>query len=121
MTVSVIDGMAGIGKTALAVHAGHRLDERYPDGRLFVDLQAHTAGRAPMDAGSALGVLLRQLGIPAEQIPVSVAERAGLWRAELARPPGTGGARQRGRHRPRTAVPARGDPQSAAGHQPRDG
>ncbi|RSS08073.1 BTAD domain-containing putative transcriptional regulator [Streptomyces sp. WAC08401] len=84
VTVSVIDGMAGIGKTALAVHAGHRLDERYPDGRLFVDLQAHTAGRAPMDAGSALGVLLRQLGIPAEQIPVSVAERAGLWRAELA-------------------------------------
>ncbi|MGZ3119873.1 BTAD domain-containing putative transcriptional regulator [Streptomyces sp. H62] len=84
VTVSVIDGMAGIGKTALAVHAGHRLAERYPDGRLFVDLQAHTAGRTPMDAGSALGVLLRQLGVPAERIPASAAERAGLWRAELS-------------------------------------
>ncbi|MGW8066643.1 AfsR/SARP family transcriptional regulator [Streptomyces ziwulingensis] len=84
VTVSVIDGMAGIGKTALAVHAGHRLAERYPDGRLFVDLQGHAAGRAPLDAGGALGVLLRQLGVPAERIPVSAAERAGLWRAELA-------------------------------------
>ncbi|WP_217139697.1 BTAD domain-containing putative transcriptional regulator [Streptomyces sp. AC627_RSS907] len=84
VTVSVIDGMPGVGKTALAVHAGHRLAERYPDGQLFVDLQAHTAGQAPMDAGGALGVLLRQLGVPAERIPVTAAERAALWRAELA-------------------------------------
>ncbi|ANB04104.1 hypothetical protein SAM40697_6784 [Streptomyces ambofaciens] len=84
VTVSLIDGMAGIGKTALAVHAGHRLAQRYPDGQLFVDLQAHTAQRAPLDAGSALGVLLRQLGVAPERIPPSAAERAGLWRAELA-------------------------------------
>ncbi|MBJ6623432.1 hypothetical protein [Streptomyces sp. DHE17-7] len=84
MTVSVIDGMAGIGKTALAVHAGHRLDERYPDGRLFVDLQAHTAGRAPMDAGSALGVLLRSFGIP-RQDPVSARGAGGCGRAMAGR------------------------------------
>ncbi|MEU6425097.1 tetratricopeptide repeat protein [Microbispora sp. NPDC046973] len=82
--VVTIDGMAGIGKTALAVHAAHRLAARYPDGRLFVDLQAHTAGREPVDAAAALEVLLRQLGVPAGRIPVTLAERSALWRAELA-------------------------------------
>ncbi|NEB08144.1 tetratricopeptide repeat protein [Streptomyces coelicoflavus] len=84
VTVSVIDGMAGIGKTTLAVHAGHRLAERYPDGQLFVDLQAHTPGQVPTDAGTALGVLLRQLGTAGERLPASATERAALWRAELA-------------------------------------
>ncbi|SEC01937.1 BTAD domain-containing putative transcriptional regulator [Streptomyces sp. TLI_105] len=84
VTISAIDGMAGVGKTTLAVHAGHRLADRFPDGQLFVDLQAHTAGQAPLDAGAALEVLLGQLGVPAAHIPASVADRAALWRAELS-------------------------------------
>ncbi|WP_338496213.1 BTAD domain-containing putative transcriptional regulator [Streptomyces sp. SJL17-4] len=84
VTISAIDGMAGVGKTTLAVHAGHRLADRFPDGQLFVDLRAHTAGQAPLDSGAALGVLLGQLGVPAQHIPESVAERAALWRSELA-------------------------------------
>ncbi|GII63509.1 SARP family transcriptional regulator [Sphaerisporangium krabiense] len=82
--VVTIDGMAGIGKTTLAVHVAHRLAARYPDGRLFLDLQAHTAGREPIDAAAALEALLRQLGVPADRIPVTPAERSALWRAELA-------------------------------------
>ncbi|MET9068893.1 AfsR/SARP family transcriptional regulator, partial [Streptosporangium sandarakinum] len=82
--VVTIDGMAGIGKTTLAVHAAHRLAARYPDGRLFIDLHAHTAGREPLDAAAALEALLRQLGVPADRIPVTPAERGALWRAELA-------------------------------------
>ncbi|WP_433235926.1 BTAD domain-containing putative transcriptional regulator [Streptosporangium sp. CA-135522] len=82
--VVTIDGMAGIGKTTLAVHVAHRLAARYPDGRLFIDLQAHTAGREPIDAAAALEALLRQLGVPAERIPVTLVERSALWRAELA-------------------------------------
>ncbi|WP_214410866.1 AfsR/SARP family transcriptional regulator [Sphaerisporangium fuscum] len=82
--VVTIDGMAGIGKTTLAVHVAHRLAARYPDGRLFLDLQAHTAGREPVDAAAALEALLRQLGVPADRIPVTPAERSALWRAELA-------------------------------------
>ncbi|MEU6934342.1 BTAD domain-containing putative transcriptional regulator [Streptomyces sp. NPDC046374] len=84
VTISAIDGMAGVGKTTLAVHAGHRLADRFPDGQLFVDLQAHTAGQVPLDAGAALEVLLGQLGVPASHIPPSVADRAALWRSELS-------------------------------------
>ncbi|MCX5192902.1 tetratricopeptide repeat protein [Streptomyces sp. NBC_00249] len=84
VTISAIDGMAGVGKTTLAVHAGHRLADHFPDGQLFIDLQAHTAGQAPLDAGAALEVLLGQLGVPAQQIPASLAERAALWRSELS-------------------------------------
>ncbi|WP_220446731.1 AfsR/SARP family transcriptional regulator [Nonomuraea deserti] len=83
-TILAIDGMAGIGKTALAIHAAHRLAGRYPDGQLFVDLQAHTAGHEPIEAGAALETLSRQLGVPAERVPSSTAARAALWRAELA-------------------------------------
>ncbi|MFD7260154.1 tetratricopeptide repeat protein [Streptomyces sp. NPDC059874] len=84
VTISAIDGMAGVGKTTLAVHAGHRLADHFPDGQLFIDLQAHTAGQAPLDAGAALEVLLGQLGVPAQHIPASVADRAALWRSELS-------------------------------------
>jgi DNA-binding SARP family transcriptional activator/tetratricopeptide (TPR) repeat protein len=83
-TIWVIDGMAGIGKTALAVHAAHRLASRFPDGQIFADLQAHTPGREPVEPGTALEILLRQLGVPVERIPGSVTDRAALWRAELS-------------------------------------
>ncbi|MGS2648804.1 BTAD domain-containing putative transcriptional regulator [Streptosporangium sp. LJ11] len=76
--VVTIDGMAGVGKTALAVHAAHRLAARHPDGRLFIDLLAHTADREPVDPAAALEALLRQLGVPADRIPVNAAERGAL-------------------------------------------
>ncbi|MFC5885852.1 BTAD domain-containing putative transcriptional regulator [Kitasatospora sp. CM 4170] len=84
VTLAAIDGMAGIGKTALAVRAAHRLAGAYPDGQLFVDLHAHTAGQAPLEPGAALEVLLLQLGLPAEAIPSGLVARSALWRSELA-------------------------------------
>ena len=40
--IHAIDGMAGIGKTTLAVHAAHRLAAGFPDGQFLLPLHAHT-------------------------------------------------------------------------------
>jgi DNA-binding SARP family transcriptional activator len=84
VVINAINGMAGIGKTALAVHAAHRLAERYPDGQLFCDLHSHTPGARALEPEAALDRLLRMLGVPAEAIPEGLDQRAARWRAELA-------------------------------------
>ena len=48
VTVRAIEGMPGVGKTALAVHAAHLLREEFPDRQLFIDLHGHTPGREPV-------------------------------------------------------------------------
>lgn len=82
--VVAIDGMAGVGKTALAVRAARQLAEVYPDGRLFIDLHGYTPGNEPVSALQALDRLLRTLSVPADRIPADLEERAALWRSELA-------------------------------------
>ncbi|MFF5082330.1 BTAD domain-containing putative transcriptional regulator [Actinoplanes sp. NPDC000266] len=81
--VAVVDGMAGSGKTTLALHVAALIGDRYPDAHLFVDLHGHSAER-PVETGAALLVLLRQLGVEAERIPSALVDRIGLWRTELA-------------------------------------
>jgi DNA-binding SARP family transcriptional activator/tetratricopeptide (TPR) repeat protein len=82
--ISAIDGMAGIGKTALALHAAHSLAELFPDGQLFVDLRGHTRNQSPRSPGDALETLLRTLDVPAHRIPADTDERAALYRQHLA-------------------------------------
>ena len=84
VVISAIDGMAGIGKTALAVHAAHRLAEKFPDGQLFIDLHGYTRGQRPRSAGEALTWLLRALGAPAGSIPADSEQAAALYRQRLA-------------------------------------
>jgi DNA-binding SARP family transcriptional activator len=82
--VLAIDGMAGIGKTALAVHAAHLLAERFGDGQLFIDLHGYTEGYPPRSPDEALETFLRALGLPASAIPEDTEERAALYRDRLA-------------------------------------
>ncbi|MGI5166413.1 tetratricopeptide repeat protein [Spirillospora sp. CA-253888] len=84
--VVAIDGMAGVGKTCLAVHAAHRLAADYPDAQLYVDLHGFTAGREPLDPEPALRTLLAALDAPSEKIPQEggVEPLAAFWRSELA-------------------------------------
>ncbi|MFC8362715.1 BTAD domain-containing putative transcriptional regulator [Streptomyces griseorubiginosus] len=76
--IGVISGRSGTGKTALAVHVGHRTAELFPDGRLFVDLRA--ADTAPLEPADALARLLRAMGAEPETLPGSVEELTGLYR-----------------------------------------
>lgn len=79
-----IDGMAGSGKTALAVHLARQLSDRYPDAALFIDLCGH-GEKHRVEPASALVTLLRQLGVPADRVPVEFDDRVELWRHELGR------------------------------------
>ncbi|MBC2906609.1 ATP-binding protein [Streptomyces cupreus] len=80
-----VDGMAGVGKTSLAVHAAHRLAADFPDAQLYVDLHGFTEGRPPLDPDSALRMLLGALDVPSERVPQEGLEQlAACWRAELA-------------------------------------
>ncbi|MEU6867584.1 AfsR/SARP family transcriptional regulator [Streptomyces sp. NPDC046876] len=45
----VLTGAAGIGKTALALAAADRLAPLFPDGRVFLDLEARERGNSPTD------------------------------------------------------------------------
>jgi len=82
--IHAIDGMAGIGKTTLAVHAAHRLASDFPDGQFFLPLHAHTAGQRPVDPADGLASLLLAAGVAAPQIPPGLEARAARWRDHVA-------------------------------------
>ena len=56
--------MAGVGKTAFAVHAAHQLAPRFPAGQIFLPLHGHTPGQRPVDPADALASLLLTGGSP---------------------------------------------------------
>jgi tetratricopeptide (TPR) repeat protein/transcriptional regulator with XRE-family HTH domain len=82
--IHAIGGMAGIGKTAFAVHAAHRLADRFPAGQIFLPLHGHTPGLQPVEPGDALASLLLSAGVAAAQVPPSLQARMALWRDRLA-------------------------------------
>jgi DNA-binding SARP family transcriptional activator len=84
LRIVAIDGMAGVGKTALAVRLAHQLAYRYPEGHLFIDLHGHTHRHDPLEPDAALEYLLLDIGLLPTQIPQDSRQRAARWRAEVA-------------------------------------
>jgi len=82
VVITAIAGTAGVGKTALAVHWGRRIAGRYPEGQLYVNLRGYDPER-PLRPVEALAALLRNLGMPAEQIPVDVDHAGAMYRSLL--------------------------------------
>ncbi|MFJ8535862.1 BTAD domain-containing putative transcriptional regulator [Streptomyces sp. NPDC093591] len=84
VAVAVISGMAGVGKSALALQAAHGLANRFPDGQLYVNLHGATPGMPPLTPGQALAALLRDLGADPRSIPEHPDAATALLRSLLA-------------------------------------
>lgn len=91
-TVVAIDGMAGVGKSALAIHLAHRLANQFPDGQIFLSLHAHDPFEEPLDPASALDRLLRLTGAARRPDVITgsggqadaLEVHAALWREQAA-------------------------------------
>ena len=79
-----IGGMAGVGKTAFAVRAAHRLASQFPDGQIYLPLHGHTPGQRPVQPADALASLLQITGTAPRQLPSGLEARASRWRDWLA-------------------------------------
>jgi tetratricopeptide (TPR) repeat protein/CRP-like cAMP-binding protein len=78
----VVQGLPGVGKTALVTHWGHLQADRFPDGQIMIDMRGQSPSQPPMTAVEALGQILRSLGIgePASD----EAELMLLYRSRIA-------------------------------------
>ncbi|MEU1510613.1 BTAD domain-containing putative transcriptional regulator [Streptomyces sp. NPDC005811] len=81
--LAVISGMAGAGKTTLALRWAQRAGTAFPDGQLFVPLRGHERHLPPLEPSEILVSVLLALGLPAADIPFGLDERAALYRTLL--------------------------------------
>ncbi|MFD6495323.1 BTAD domain-containing putative transcriptional regulator [Streptomyces sp. NPDC060188] len=83
--IGLVNGMAGAGKTTLAVHWAHRVAHRFPDGSLYVNLRGYTQGGSVMHPSEALETFLVALGVAPQAVPEGLDAQAALYRSVLAR------------------------------------
>jgi DNA-binding SARP family transcriptional activator len=82
--IVTVSGAPGIGKTALALHWAHQVQQRFPDGQLYVNLRGFDSTPAPVPPGEAIDALLESIGVAASQIPARGDSRAAMYRSLLA-------------------------------------
>ncbi len=82
--VITIDGTAGVGKTALAVHWAHQVADRYPDGQLYANLRGFDPQNRPAPADEAIRGFLDALAVRTGELPAGPDARAALYRSLLA-------------------------------------
>src|SRR4051812_40771809 len=81
VVISAIEGTAGVGKTALAVHWAHQIRDRFPDGQLYVNLRGFDPSGRTVDADETVRGFLDALGERPEFVPVTVEARAARYRS----------------------------------------
>nr|WP_239135428.1 BTAD domain-containing putative transcriptional regulator [Streptomyces sp. SID12488] len=84
LIISAIGGMAGVGKTTLALHLAHQVADRYPDGQLYVNLRGFDLHGSVTTPAEAIRGFLENLGIPPGRIPDELDAQAALYRSLLA-------------------------------------
>lgn len=82
--ISAIEGTAGVGKTALAVHWAHQVADRFPDGQLYANLRGFGPTEPATEPTEAIRRFLDALGVPLRRIPPEPDALAALYRSELA-------------------------------------
>jgi tetratricopeptide (TPR) repeat protein len=82
--ILVISGMAGAGKTALAVHWAHQVAGQFPSGQLHVNLRGYGPSEKPAAPTQVVRWFLDALGVVKERIPAALDAQAGLYRSLLA-------------------------------------
>jgi tetratricopeptide (TPR) repeat protein len=80
VTLAVITGIGGVGKTSLALRWLHDVREDFPAGQLYADLGGHQPDAAQRPE-EVLGLFLRALGLRAEQVPARLDEQSAAWRS----------------------------------------
>jgi len=83
LVIAALTGMAGIGKTALALHWAHRVAGQFPDGQLFVNLRGFSLSGTLVAPSEAVCSFLTALGTPPAQIPADTDAQAALYRTLL--------------------------------------
>lgn len=83
VSVVVIAGTAGVGKTALALYWSHRHRGRFGDGQLHINLRGYDPGE-PVAPTVALERFLTALGVTPGAVPAELEARADLYRSLLA-------------------------------------
>ncbi|RSS47857.1 tetratricopeptide repeat protein [Streptomyces sp. WAC05858] len=83
VSICVIAGMAGAGKTSLALRWAHQAQSHFPDGQLYVNLRGYDPG-APVTAPEVLHRFLPALGVSGAAVPADPEASAALYRSLLA-------------------------------------
>ncbi|MET8089784.1 tetratricopeptide repeat protein [Micromonospora sp. NPDC005220] len=83
VSLSVITGTAGVGKTSVALRWAHSVRDRFPDGQLYANLRGYDPGE-PAQPDQILDRFLRALGVPPSAVPPDLDDRAALYRSRLA-------------------------------------
>jgi DNA-binding SARP family transcriptional activator/tetratricopeptide (TPR) repeat protein/DNA-binding XRE family transcriptional regulator len=84
VAIAALTGMAGIGKTAMAVSWAHQVADRFPDGQLFVNLRGSGPSDTPVMPTDAVRGFLTALGVLPARIPPDTDGQTALYRSLLA-------------------------------------